>query len=237
MDLSFFVRGLLIGFSIAATVGPMCILCIQRTLHKGQIYGLVSGLGIATADAVYGSIAAFGLTLITNFLVNQQGWVRLIGGLFLIYLGLKILVTKPAERAATAKANGYFGAYASTLLLTLTNPLTILSFAAIFAGIGVGGANKSSIDLMVVYSDKWNQPVAAEIYSSMVAMDQSNIRHHSHSLRGICLDQSHTISRSLESCHIDLQPHSLHNVDLIGDVYSDHAKNCALDQLAIGVAQ
>ena len=150
MDLSFFVRGLLIGFSIAATVGPMCILCIQRTLHKGQIYGLVSGLGIATADAVYGSIAAFGLTLITNFLVNQQGWVRLIGGLFLIYLGLKILVTKPAERAATAKANGYFGAYASTLLLTLTNPLTILSFAAIFAGIGVGGANKSSISASTV---------------------------------------------------------------------------------------
>lgn len=150
MDLSFFVRGLLIGFSIAATVGPMCILCMQRTLYKGQIYGLVSGLGIATADAVYGSIAAFGLTLITNFLVNQQGWVRLIGGLFLIYLGLKTVITKPAERAATAKANGYFGAYASTFLLTLTNPLTILSFAAIFAGIGVGGANKSSVSASTV---------------------------------------------------------------------------------------
>src|SRR5260370_12402406 len=145
MDLSFFVRGLLIGFSIAATVGPMCILCIQRTLHKGQIYGLVPGLGIARGDGVYGSIAAFGLTLITNFLVNQQGWVRLIGGLFLIYLGLKTVITKPAERAATAKANGYFGAYASTFLLTLTNPMTILSFAAIFAGIGVGEANKNSI--------------------------------------------------------------------------------------------
>ncbi len=150
MDLSFFVRGLLIGFSIAATVGPMCILCMQRTLYKGQIYGLVSGLGIATADAVYGSIAAFGLTLITNFLVNQQGWVRLIGGLFLIYLGLKTVITKPAERAATAKANGYFGAYASTFLLTLTNPMTILSFAAIFAGIGVGGANKSSVSASTV---------------------------------------------------------------------------------------
>ncbi len=150
MDLSYFVRGLIIGFSIAATVGPMSILCIQRTLSKGQIYGLVSGLGIATADAVYGSIAAFGLTLITNFLVNQQGWVRLIGGLFLIYLGLKTVISKPAERAAAAKANSYLGAYASTLLLTLTNPLTILSFAAIFAGIGVGGANKSSISASTV---------------------------------------------------------------------------------------
>ncbi len=145
MNPSFFVRGLLIGLSIAATVGPMFVLCIQRTLQRGQFYGFVSGLGIATADGVYGSIAAFGLTLISNFLVSEQTWIRLIGGLFLIYLGIKTIITRPAERAATAKANGYFGAYASTFLLTLTNPMTILSFAAIFAGIGVGGANKSII--------------------------------------------------------------------------------------------
>src|SRR5438876_11947276 len=118
MDLSFFIRGLLIGLSIAATVGPMSILCIQRTLNRGQLYGSVSGLGIATADGVYGSIAAFGLTLITNFLVSEQMWIHLIGGLFLIYLGIKTIITKPAEQAATtkARANGYFGAYASTFL-------------------------------------------------------------------------------------------------------------------------
>ncbi len=152
MDLSFFVRGLLIGLPIAATVGPMSFLCIQRTLHKGQIYGLVSGLGIATADAVYGCIAGFGLTLITNFLVSQQAWIRLIGGLFLIYLGLKTIITKPADHAAAAKtkANNYIGAYTSTFLLTLTNPLTILSFAAVFAGIGVGGANKSFVSATAV---------------------------------------------------------------------------------------
>ncbi len=150
MDASFFVRGLLIGLSIAATVGPMSILCIQRTLSKGHLYGLVSGLGIATADAVYGSVAAFGLTLIANFLVSQQTWIRLIGGLFLIYLGLKTILTKPAERAAAAKANHFFGAYVSTFLLTLANPLTILSFAAIFAGIGVAGASKSSASAITV---------------------------------------------------------------------------------------
>jgi threonine/homoserine/homoserine lactone efflux protein len=145
MDPSFFIRGLLIGLSIAATVGPMSILCIQRTLNRGQLYGLVSGLGIATADGVYGSIAAFGLTLITNFLVSEQIWIRLIGGLFLVYLGIKTILSKPAERAAVlkTKSNGYFGAYTSTFLLTLTNPLTILSFTAIFAGIGVGSASKS----------------------------------------------------------------------------------------------
>ena len=82
MDLSFFIRGLLIGLSIAATVGPMSFLCIQRTLNRGQLYGFVSGLGIATADGVYGSIAAFGLTLLTHFLVSEQIWIRLIGGRF-----------------------------------------------------------------------------------------------------------------------------------------------------------
>ncbi|GAC1430337.1 MAG: LysE family transporter [Ktedonobacteraceae bacterium] len=150
MDGSFFLRGLLIGLSIAAAVGPMSVLCIQRTLQKGQRYGLVSGLGIATADAAYGCIAAFGLTLIATFLVSQQFWIRLLGGLFLVYLGIRTLLSKPAERAATAKASGFMSAYISTLLLTLTNPTTILSFVAIFAGIGVGGANKSYTSAIAV---------------------------------------------------------------------------------------
>ena len=150
MDTSFFVRGLLIGLSIAAAVGPMSVLCIQRTLYKGQRYGLVSGLGIATADALYASIAAFGLTLVSNFLVSQQFWLRLIGGLFLVYLGIRTLLSKPAERAATASANGFVSAYISTLWLTLTNPTTILSFVAIFAGIGVGGASKSFLSAAIV---------------------------------------------------------------------------------------
>ena len=150
MGTSFFVRGLLIGLSIAAAVGPMSILCIQRTLHKGQRYGLISGLGIATADALYGCIAAFGLTLVSNFLINQQFWIRLLGGLFLVYLGVRTLLSKPAERAATANASSFMSAYISTLLLTLTNPTTILSFVAIFAGIGVGGASKSYLSAAIV---------------------------------------------------------------------------------------
>ena len=152
MDSSFYVRGLLIGLSIAATVGPMSVLCIQRTLNKGQLYGLASGLGIATADGVYGSIAAFGLTLITNFLIHEQIWIRLIGGLFLMYLGVKTVLSKPPERAEALnmKTNSYLRAYASTFLLTVTNPLTILSFAAIFAGIGIGSASKSVLSATAV---------------------------------------------------------------------------------------
>jgi threonine/homoserine/homoserine lactone efflux protein len=150
MDASFFVRGLLIGLSIAAVVGPMSILCIHRTLDRGQRYGLISGLGIATADGVYGSIAAFGLTVIASFLINQQQWIRLIGGLFLIYLGLKAMLFKPVERSTGTAVNSLFGAYVSTFLLTLSNPMTILSFAAIFASIGVGGVRSSVIAALLV---------------------------------------------------------------------------------------
>ena len=150
MDTSFFVRGLLIGFTIAAIVGPIALLCIQRTLHKGFLYGLVTGLGAATADAMYGSIAAFGLTVITAFLVSEQAWIHLIGGLFLVYLGIRTVFTRPAERAAKAEANNFLSAYASTLLLTLTNPQTILSFAAIFAGLGVGGGSGSILSATLV---------------------------------------------------------------------------------------
>jgi len=152
MNVSFYIRGLLIGLSIAATVGPMSILCIQRTLNKGQLYGFISGLGIATADGVYGSIAAFGVTLITNFLLNEQIWIRLIGGLFLMYLGIKTILSQPSERATTLamKSNSYIAAYTSTFFLTLTNPLTILSFAAIFAGIGVGSVSKNFISATAV---------------------------------------------------------------------------------------
>jgi threonine/homoserine/homoserine lactone efflux protein len=138
LDISFLWRGLLIGFSIAAVVGPIGILCIQRSLRQGFVTGLVTGLGAATADGIYGGIAAFSLTVIARFLIGQESWVRLLGGLFLLYLGLKALLSKPAEQAARAGGRSLPGLYASTLLLTLTNPLTILSFATVFAGLGVG---------------------------------------------------------------------------------------------------
>lgn len=144
MSLNFFLRGLVIGFSIAAVVGPIGLLCIQRTLHRGRLYGLVTGMGAATADGIYGCVAAFGLTVITSFLVRQLVWVHLLGGLFLIYLGIKTILTKPAEQAATEGNGNFFAAYFSTLLLTLTNPATILSFLAIFAGLGVGMAESKT---------------------------------------------------------------------------------------------
>jgi threonine/homoserine/homoserine lactone efflux protein len=141
MDPALFLRGLLIGFSIAAPVGPIGVLVIRRTLAEGRLAGLVTGLGAATADALYGCVAAFGLTFVTSLLVGQQLWVRLIGGLFLCYLGIRAFMAAPAERAAAATGSSLVGAYGSTLLLTLANPATILSFIAVFAGLGLAASS------------------------------------------------------------------------------------------------
>ena len=100
MEFNFFLRGMIIGFSIAAPVGPIGILCIRRTLAEGPTSGLVSGLGAATADAIYGFIAGFGLTVISNLLIRQQIWLRLLGGGFLCYLGMKTFFTGPLESGA-----------------------------------------------------------------------------------------------------------------------------------------
>jgi threonine/homoserine/homoserine lactone efflux protein len=141
MDILYFYKGLIIGFSIAAPVGPIGILVIKRTLSAGMLVGFISGLGAATADAFYGSIAAFGLTFISTFLIHQQFWLRLIGGLFLCYLGIKTFLSQPADSSGQPDRLGLLNAYGSTFFLTITNPLTILSFAAIFAGLGLVETN------------------------------------------------------------------------------------------------
>jgi threonine/homoserine/homoserine lactone efflux protein len=143
MDVAFLLRGLVIGFSIAAPVGPIGVLCIRRTLVECRASGFVSGLGAATADAVYGCIAGLGLTFFSNILINQQTWLRLIGGLFLCYLGVKTFLAKPVERVAFYKGSDLIGTYTTAFFLTLTNPMTILSFSAIFAGLGLASTNGS----------------------------------------------------------------------------------------------
>lgn len=140
MNTAFLLKGLAIGFSIAAPVGPIAVLTIRRTLTEGRASGLVSGLGAASADAIYGCVAGLGLTFVSQFLVSQQMWLRLGGGVFLCYLGLKTVSARPADQSAVGKGKGLLGAYASTFFLTLTNPMTIISFAAIFAGLGLAGA-------------------------------------------------------------------------------------------------
>ena len=172
MSLLFLFKGLLLGFSVAAPVGPIGILCINRTVNKNFTSGFVSGLGAATADLFYGLIAGFGLTVISNFLLSQKLWINLVGIAFLLYLGLKTITKKDngskllenlpgfknleglnnnnnlnlkskkeqEMKFDNSADNGLFKDYLSTLFITITNPLTILFFLAVFAGLGMSGS-------------------------------------------------------------------------------------------------
>lgn len=141
MDVAWFARGLLVGLAIAVPVGPIGILCIQRTLVYGQRIGLSTGLGAATADAIYGAIAAFGLTYISGILIGHSVWFRLFGGAFLCYLGFTMLFSQSEEQEISFRKCGIWGAYFSTVVLTITNPATILSFAAVFAGLDLASTD------------------------------------------------------------------------------------------------
>ncbi len=136
------LRGFVIGLAIAATPGPIFFLCLRRTLTQGWVRGLVSGLGVATADAAYCAVAAFGLTAVANVMVGQRAWLELAGGAALIVLGVRSLLAPPSSSlggGTAAPAGGLLTAYASTLALTITNPATIISFAAVSAALGLGG--------------------------------------------------------------------------------------------------
>ena len=140
-----FLKGLAFGFVLAATVGPMWVLCLRRTLTQGTLAGFVSGMGIAAADGIYGAIAAFGLTAASGVLLAQGFWLGLAGAAFLLWLGARALLAKPIALDAppgSAPARSLAAAFGSTLALTLANPPTILAFAAIFAALGLG-ANAS----------------------------------------------------------------------------------------------
>jgi threonine/homoserine/homoserine lactone efflux protein len=145
-----FLKGLLFGFLLAATVGPMWVLCFRRTLAQGPLAGFVSGMGIAVADGLYGSVAAFGLTAISGVLLQYGRWIGLVGGAFLVYLGIKILVSNPTLGSADEQKVGHAKAFVSTLGLTLANPPTILAFAAIFAGLGLVSSDYATAALVVL---------------------------------------------------------------------------------------
>ncbi|AJY73740.1 LysE family translocator [Paenibacillus beijingensis] len=146
------LKGILIGLSIAAPVGPIGVLCIKRTLNQGRLFGFVSGLGAASADALYGLIAAVGFNVITELLIGQQMWIRLFGGLFLCYLGYQAMKTntKTNDSGDVKRMDRLTAAYVTTFFLTMTNPLTILSFLGVFAGIGTSGTMTLSSFQMVI---------------------------------------------------------------------------------------
>jgi threonine/homoserine/homoserine lactone efflux protein len=147
--MEFLLKGILVGFAVAAPVGPIGVLCIRRTLTSGRIYGFVTGAGAALADTFYGLIAAFGVTLVGRLLIDYQQWIGVGGGVLLIILGIFEWRAKPPREVSmdvpsTGRlVRGFF----STFVLTLTNPVTILSFAALFAALGIGAKVDEAIEV------------------------------------------------------------------------------------------
>ncbi len=152
MDPALAIRGFILGFTIAAAVGPISLLVIRRTLAEGRVVGLASGLGVATADGAYGAIAAFGLGAITQVLIDFRPVLAVVGGVFLLWLAWKTANAVPLDpgTVAPARPGGLARAYLTILALTMTNPMTILSFGALFAGLGVTSGDTTGAPLITL---------------------------------------------------------------------------------------
>ncbi len=144
---SVFLKGLIVGFLIAAPVGPVNVMCVRRTIMHGRLVGLVSGLGAATADTVFGAIAAFGLSFVYELMMTERIWIGLGGGALLLVMGVRTLLTEPPSPSEAADPPNLLGDFTSTLFLTLTNPVTIVSFLAAFTALGVATEPGEAIGL------------------------------------------------------------------------------------------
>ena len=146
---SVFLKGLIAGFLIAAPVGPINVMCVRRTIVHGRLVGIVSGLGAAAADTFFGAIAAFGLTFIHDFLMREKFWFGIGGAALLFVIGLRILFAKPPQEKKhddDKDPANLLGDFTSTGFLTLTNPVTVLSFLAVFSAFGVQSEERSLAD-------------------------------------------------------------------------------------------
>lgn len=152
MDLLIIIKGISIGIAVSAPLGPIGVLCIQRTMNKGFMSGFISGAGAAAADIVYAIIAGFSITLIKDFLLDNQMPIRIIGGLFLIFIGVKIFMSNPAKqiRKLRAKGNRYFTDFATSFLVTVSNPITIIAFGALFAGFNTVEQGTGTVDIIAL---------------------------------------------------------------------------------------
>jgi threonine/homoserine/homoserine lactone efflux protein len=134
-----FIKGLIIGFIICAPMGPIGLFCVRKTLIDGRLAGFASVLGASTVDALYCAIAGLGVTFISNLITNEQGLIRLAGGLILVAVGVRIFVAKPSEKPVSNRGHGVASDFVGAALLMFTNPLAIIVFSAAFTALGVHG--------------------------------------------------------------------------------------------------
>jgi threonine/homoserine/homoserine lactone efflux protein len=149
LELPLALRGLILGFTIAMAVGPITLLVVRRTIDHGFATGLASGAGVAAADATYAAIAAFGLTAVTSFLLSIHTLLGVVGGAVIVVMGMRTVLSRPTVAAADVERPGLLGAGLSIYGLTITNPLTIVLYAGVFAAIGLG-AGGGLVDAAVV---------------------------------------------------------------------------------------
>lgn len=137
MDLTYFIKGIMVGIVITAPIGPVGALVVQRTINHGRLTGILSGLGASVGDALYGIIVAFSLTFISEFLITHEVWVHVIGGIILLVFGIRVYLSKPPSFDSQKNGRSHLGNFGSALLLTLSNPMVILSILALFAILGI----------------------------------------------------------------------------------------------------
>ncbi len=155
MEYILFIKGIIVGISTSAPLGPLGILCIQRTINKGVLSGFVTGFGAAFADIIYASIAGFGISIIADFLREYQIIIRILGGIILLIVGIMIFRSNPVKQIRQQNQQNYFGYFISSLFITITNPITIVVFGAVFASLGldqVSSMNPIIITLAGIFS-------------------------------------------------------------------------------------
>lgn len=153
MEINNLVNGIIIGFSASVPLGPIGVLCIQKTINKGRLSGFISGLGAATSDMVYAIIAGFGLSFVTAFIIEQQLYLRIAAGIILFYLGFRIFFSNPGRemrKQARKKGRGLAGDFISLFLLTFSNPLTVFFFLGAFAAFGVVKGESSFLSILIL---------------------------------------------------------------------------------------
>jgi len=137
MDPSIFIQGMIIGLTLAVPVGPIALMCIQRAVTDGRLHGIVSGIGVATADSFYAGVTFFGLTAISGLIIAHQVSLRLAAGVVLILVGIRIFLTMPAPLIVKTEHETYVKDYLSMVAIAIANPLTLIFFVAILPGFGV----------------------------------------------------------------------------------------------------
>lgn len=149
-DVVLFAKSVALGLAVAAPLGPIGMLCVNRTLERGFWAGLAGGLGTAVADALYAGLAAAGFAAFAATVEAVDGPLKLIGGAFLLWLGWRSFAPRPAATAASVGARDLLGTVGATFALTMANPATILSFAAMFAGLGLASSSGPAAAVVVV---------------------------------------------------------------------------------------